>query len=181
MKSNSINLQNPNVINTAIITGSTGAGMIGGYVKFKFKAKDFNKFVESQIDDLRQENTKILEGINHDCFESIKTNLEYKTKIDNFEKEGKVFGKDFYLEDILNKLDLEDYQNNLKDFKETIIEGEKDAIKTAKEILSGKKLKYLSVGAIIGLGISTLGILGKTKLTNRKQKQQTTGNTRNEN
>lgn len=163
MNNNLINTQNHNLVNSAIITGSTGIGLLGGYGSFRLKTKNFNSYVTNQINILRQENDKILEGINQDCFNSIKDTPKYKGKIDNLTNEGKIFGKDFHLEDILNQIDLEDYKKNLKNFKETIAEGENEVLKAAKKKLFDTKLKYLSVGALTGLLLSSLGVLYKTK------------------
>lgn len=148
-------------INPAIITGSTGIGLLGGYSGFKIKSKTYNAKLQTQLQTLKNENETILLEINKSCLNSAKSKPEYKNKIDTLEKEGKIFGQDYHLKDILKPADLANYNKNLKDFYNTIKENETEIINLAAKKLSKIKQKYLITGTVTGLLISSIGVITK--------------------
>jgi len=167
------NKKNNSLLNGGIVVGGTLLGISGGRVALK--ASGFDTFVKTTINNMQEETEEIvnkeIQNIQKKHYKMARKNKKYFDFIDNVLEQRKEFGKDFQLEDFLDKEDLKKFSDEIKKLQSEANEVTKEYLSKFKKNTLHKKLKYSGIGAAIGLGVGALVVGTKTYLNSKNNKK----------
>ena len=141
-----------------ILIGSTTAlGTTGGYLKYAYDKRIIQENLNLERAEMQEFTNNSLKNIDNSIFSKFKNTEKYKNIITTFEQNKKVFNKDFFFKDFLDKQDLLDYTNAKKEFLENLKHDDKNLTTIYSQGLKKIRTKYLAIGSAIGLALG-LGI-----------------------
>lgn len=147
-----INTNKQEFIKTSLIlSGTTAVGTAAGWGCYKAKEKVYKKFVQTELKQLEQDNWVELKKFNKKCFETVRKNNKYKNQIDILEKEGKIFGRDYQLKDILSGAELKEYNFCAEQLSNILKKQNAEIISELYKQISKNKKISLVAGAVSGL------------------------------
>ena len=150
--------------NQYILGGGAVLGAGAGYMNASYNAKIFKNSTQAEIEKLETETVNKIADVNKNILEDCRKNPEYALKIDIFEKEGKIFDKDFYLEDILDESEKLAYKLAKKEFKEKLEVQKNGVLDTAKKVSNKLYRNRTIIGLFAGLSAGVAAIFVKDKI-----------------